>query len=182
MQRVIAKLIVTGPFNAGKSTLIQFLSDRQGAGTEVAASERANIKALTTVGLDFGILDVDETLEVHLFGTPGQARFNFMWKILSKGALGSIFLIDSSDSRSLEEAQKIFTMFKELENMPIVVGASKRDLPDAMPLSELAEYLNLGNVPILPCDPRDKESAKVLVLSLLQEILMKEDNAAVLEL
>jgi len=101
-QRQALKIVITGPVNAGKTTLIQHLSDTTMASTDVLATDGvAALKALTTVGLDFGILKVDDKLEVHLFGTPGQERFNFMWNILGKGALGAVFLVDSADPDSL---------------------------------------------------------------------------------
>jgi len=168
----IAKILITGPFNAGKTTLIKFVSDEQTSGKDVQATDAlAQYKSMTTVGLDFGILHVDDELDVHLFGTPGQARFNFMWKILSKGALGTVFLIDSSSQRAIDEGKVMYKFYRELSDMPIVIGATKRDLPEAKDLDTLAIELDTGDTPIIPCDPREKEDSKLLVLSLLQEII-----------
>ncbi len=36
------------------------------------------------------------THRIRLFGTPGQSRFDFLWKILAKNALGMIILTDNS--------------------------------------------------------------------------------------
>jgi len=144
----------------------------------------AQYKSMTTVGLDFGILHVDEALDVHLFGTPGQARFNFMWKILSKGALGTIFLVDSSSQRAIDEGKLMYQFYRELSDMPIVIGATKRDLEHAKDLTELAHELNIGDTVMIPCDPREKEDSKMLVLALLQEIIsqtMDQDDDLDLE-
>ncbi len=171
-QKSIAKILITGPFNAGKTTLIRYVSDEQTSGKDVQATDvLAQFKAMTTVGMDFGILHVDEALDVHLFGTPGQARFNFMWKILSKGALGTIFLIDSSSQRAIDEAKKMYQFYREISDMPIVIGATKRDLPDAKDLDALALELDTGDTPIIPCDTREKDDSKLLVLTLLEEII-----------
>jgi small GTP-binding protein len=171
----IAKILITGPFNAGKSTLIKFVSGEQTSGKDVQATDAlAQYKSMTTVGLDFGILHVDDELDVHLFGTPGQARFNFMWKILSKGALGTIFLIDSSSQRAIDEGKVMYKFYRELSDMPIVIGATKRDLPEAKELDALAIELDTGDTPIIPCDPRKKDDSKMLVLALLQSILDTE--------
>jgi len=168
----IAKILITGPFNAGKTTLIQFVSDEQTSGKDVQATDAlAQYKSMTTVGLDFGILHVDDELDVHLFGTPGQARFNFMWKILSKGALGTIFLIDSSSQRAIDEGKEMLKFYRNLSDMPIIIGATKRDLAGAKDINELGQELGIVDMPIIPCDPRKKDDSKLLVLSLFQEII-----------
>lgn len=173
-EKQVVKLVITGPVNAGKTTMVQNLSDSQVAATDVAATDSVSqLKALTTVGLDFGILKVDESLELHLFGTPGQSRFNFMWNILSKGAIGAIFLVDSTSDESLIEMKKMFAYFAENVKLPVIVGATKQDLPGAKSTDELAELLNLGNVMILPVDAREKEGSKMLALTLLGNALVE---------
>jgi len=170
----IAKILITGPFASGKTTLIKFVSEEQFSGKEVQTSDiLSRYKAMTTVGLDFGILHVDEMLDVHLFGTPGQARFNFMWDILAKGALGTIFLIDSTSDRAISEAQKMLAFFRSKSDLPIIIGATKQDLPEAKSLAELTEALDIQQDPLIPCDVRKKEDSKVLILSLLQEIITR---------
>lgn len=83
MQNV--KIVVTGPFNAGKTAFIRSISEIDVVSTErkiTSASER--IKDQTTVAMDFGRITVDDDLVLYLFGTPGQKRFDFMWEILSE--------------------------------------------------------------------------------------------------
>jgi len=169
----VVKLVITGPVNAGKTTMVQNLSDSQVAATDVAATDHVSqLKSMTTVGLDFGILKIDETLELHLFGTPGQSRFNFMWNILSKGAIGAIFLVDSTSDDSLVEMRKMFDYFSEHVDLPVVVGATKQDLEGAKSIEELKTLLNLGDTMILPVDARDKEQSKTLALTLLGNALL----------
>jgi len=173
----IVKLVITGPVNAGKTTMVQNLSDSQIAATDVTATDQVSqLKAMTTVGLDFGILKVDERLEMHLFGTPGQARFNFMWNILSRGAIGAIFLVDSTSDESLKEMRKMFDYFHEHVDLPVVVGATKQDLPGARSIDELAALLGLDDITILPVDAREKEDSKNLALTLLGNALLKAQS------
>jgi len=169
----IVKLVITGPVNAGKTTMVQNLSDSQVAATDVAATDHVSqLKSMTTVGLDFGILKIDETLELHLFGTPGQSRFNFMWNILSKGAIGAIFLVDSTSDDSLVEMTKMFEYFQKNVDLPVVVGATKQDMPGAKSIEELKTLLNLGDTMIIPVDARKKEESKILALTLLGNALV----------
>ena len=177
MSKQIVKMVITGPVNAGKTTMIQHLSDEQIAATDVAASDHvAHLKALTTVGLDFGILKVDEMLELHLFGTPGQSRFNFMWDILAKGAIGAIFLVDSTSDDSLIEMKKMYDYFKVKVNLPVIIGVTKQDLPGAKNLDEIADALEIDDVPMIGVDARLKEESKTIALSLLENALLDTEE------
>lgn len=176
---MIAKILVTGPFGSGKTTLIKHVSDEQYSGNDVPTTgDLAQYKAMTTVGLDFGIVHVDDDLDVHLFGTPGQARFNFMWKILSKGALGGVFLIDSASERALAEAEEMIKVWSELPGFPVVVGATKQDMPEAIGLDLLADRLGLGDIPLFAVDARERADNRMLVMALLEEILLSEELPA----
>ena len=80
------KMVVTGPFNSGKTELISSVSEIEVVSTEKKVSlESEQIKETTTVAMDFGRITVDEDLVLYLFGTPGQKRFDFMWEILIRG-------------------------------------------------------------------------------------------------
>jgi signal recognition particle receptor subunit beta len=82
------KIVVTGPFNAGKTEFIRSVSEIDVVSTEkkiTAAAEK--IKETTTVAMDFGRITVDNDLVLFLFGTPGQKRFDFMWGSFLKACL-----------------------------------------------------------------------------------------------
>lgn len=80
------KIIFTGPVGAGKTTAITSISDVPTLRTdEIASDMTKNRKSETTVAMDYGILNLGNGERVHLYGTPGQERFNFMWDILTEG-------------------------------------------------------------------------------------------------
>ena len=88
------KMVVTGPFAAGKTEFIRTISEIDVVSTErKISSDAERIKDATTVAMDFGRITVYEELVLYLFGTPGQKRFDFMWEILSEGMLGFIVIV-----------------------------------------------------------------------------------------
>jgi signal recognition particle receptor subunit beta len=179
------KIVVTGPFAAGKTTLIETISEVAIVATERDVSEHATEfgKARTTVAMDFGRLTFGEDCSLFLFGTPGQRRFEVMWEILSEGMIGFILLVHAADPRSLEEAAHIFEEFKQYADVPYLVGVTHTDLSDT-PAEELirAARSRLGlpdEVKVVVCDPRNKDEVKALMLSILYEVHQRIEAKAV---
>ena len=97
------KIIFTGPVGVGKTTAISALSDEPPVQTDASASDMTLVrKGYTTVAMDYGVIHLDEETKVHLYGTPGQERFNFMWEILSQGSMGLVLLLDNTKKQSIE--------------------------------------------------------------------------------
>lgn len=168
------KMVVTGPFNAGKTEFIQSVSEIDVVSTErklTARDERA-VKEATTVAMDFGRITVDEDLVLYLFGTPGQKRFDFMWEILSEGMLGFIVMVDSTRPETFREARSILETFRAYAPTPYVVAANKQDKKDAWDVEDMRHALRLDSrTKILPCVATDKKSVKEVLLALLYSIL-----------
>ncbi|MEZ5672763.1 MAG: ATP/GTP-binding protein [Thiotrichaceae bacterium] len=60
--------------------------------------QQSSRKETITVAMDYGELTSDDGQKLRIYGTPGQQRFDYMWKILIKGALGLIILVDNAGS------------------------------------------------------------------------------------
>jgi small GTP-binding protein len=167
------KMVVTGPFNAGKTEFIQSVSEIDVVSTERRITdETSRVKAETTVAMDFGRITVDEDLVLYLFGTPGQKRFDFMWEILSEGMLGFVVLVDSVRPETFREARRILDIFRAYAHTPYVVAANKQDMEDAWSPEDLRIALKVPpGVKLLPCIATDKESVKNVLLELLYSIL-----------
>lgn len=167
------KMVVTGPFNAGKTAFIQSVSEIDVVSTERKISTEAErIKETTTVAMDFGRITVDDDLVLYLFGTPGQKRFDFMWEILSEGMLGFIVMVDSSRPETFREAKGILQTFRAYAPTPYVVAANKQDKEDAWAVEDLRIALKLDSkVKMLPCVSSEKETVKKVLLELLYSIL-----------
>jgi hypothetical protein len=167
------KMVITGPFSAGKTQFISSVSEIDVVTTErKISSDAERVKEETTVAMDFGRITVDDDLVLYLFGTPGQRRFDFMWEILSEGMLGFIVLVDSVRPETFREAKHILEVFRGYASTPYVVAANKQDMPDAWTPDDLRIALKIEkDTKVLPCVARDKESVKSVLLELLYSIL-----------
>jgi hypothetical protein len=81
------KIVIFGAFGAGKTTLIKTLDP---GSSHVEANCTGGT---TTVALDYGRVQVNEN-HIHIFGTPGQERFEFAREIIGRGMDGAILLVD----------------------------------------------------------------------------------------
>ena len=106
------KILVTGPFAAGKTSMIQSVSQTRAISTDVVTSgEESGVKSHTTVAMDFGTYRLDgDDIRLLLFGTPGQARFRFMTEVLKGDVDVVAFVIDAEATRTRAEALSISRM------------------------------------------------------------------------
>ncbi|MFX1520867.1 MAG: ATP/GTP-binding protein [Promethearchaeota archaeon] len=158
------KVVITGAFNSGKSTLVQALAKKSAVSLDVSG---------TTVALDHGTVDV-LGIQAHLFGTPGLIRFSILRQILSEGADGMIFMVDSANP-NIENFNEIWREMKEIQivaSVPCIVAANKQDLPGAKSVGEIRELLGLNGYPIIPISAKTGENMmRPLLLLLIMAIL-----------
>lgn len=176
------KIVVTGPFSAGKTTLIKTISEVAVVGTERDISDDTRgVKESTTVAMDFGRITFGDGLSLFLFGTPGQRRFEMMWEILSEGMIGFILLVNSGDRRSVEEAAAILETFREYADVPYVVGLTHLDETDQSEAEVRASVVELLELPdhvlVQPCDARERADVKSLMLKILLEVMERLERA-----
>jgi hypothetical protein len=167
------KVVVTGPFNAGKTTFIKAVSEITVLSTERQISDVSGEgSGETTVAMDFGRITVSDDVVLYLFGTPGQERFSFMWETLSEGMLGFVLLVDAEDPDTFPDAISMIRFFRNMSDVPFVVAANKVPADDLETLRQTRASLELDHeIPLLPVDARDKESVKAVLLGLLYRIL-----------
>jgi uncharacterized protein len=175
------KVVVTGPFSAGKTTLIRTISEITVLSTErgITDSTRSR-KAETTVAMDFGRITIDRDLVLYLFGTPGQERFDFMWEILGEGMIGYLLLVDAERADSVAEAAGILEAFRRMARVPYVVALNRASADDHELTERVRGALDIpSDVAILACDATDKESVKNVLLALLYAVLDEVETEAV---
>lgn len=164
------KIVFTGPMGAGKTTAIAAISEIEPVRTEVANSDRdSHAKESTTVGFDFGRLTLPGGHAVRLYGTPGQARFRFMWSILGRGAAGVIVLLDATRPDALAQMDQFVDAFLPLVPAgAIVVGVGRSSEPGALGSEDFAARLEARDlvVPVLTIDAREPRDVRLLVHTL----------------
>ena len=162
------KLVISGPVGAGKTTFVQSLSEIPVVNTDELASEDIG-KTMTTVALDFGVLTLDG-IPVHLFGTPGQDRFDFMWEILCEGALGLLVLVAGDRPQDFPHARKIMEFITSRVPVPFLVGVTRQDLPRVWEPDDVADYFNLEPEQVVGINATSPTSSLLAMVRLLESV------------
>ncbi|MFP3986668.1 ATP/GTP-binding protein [Streptomyces sp. E11-3] len=177
--RELVKILVTGPFGVGKTTLIDSVSEIRPLHTEEQLTEAsANVddlagvrdKATTTVAIDFGRISLAGGIVLYLFGTPGQERFRSLWEDIAHGALGALVLVDT---RRIDAS---FDVLGLVEEMGLPYAVALNTFPDSRPYTEeqLRRSLDLEpDTPMVTCDARDGHSSIDALLSLVQHLIAR---------
>ena len=173
------KILFSGTTGAGKTTAIGQVSEIPPMTTDVRNTDTGLSKEMTTVGMDYGEVTLDNGDKLRLYGTPGQKRFDFMWKILSKGALGLIILIDNSQPNPLADLDTYLDGFAQLIKDTACVVAVGRTEAHAMPdLEQFADHMAARGVicPVLAADVRDAQQVTQLLELLLLQLETKMET------
>jgi len=156
-KEIHCKIVYYGPSLGGKTTNLQWVYQR------TAEDQKSKLVALNTdvertLFFDFLPLNIGEVrgykTRFHLYTVPGQVIYDASRRLILKGLDGVIFVADSQAERMDENTEALKNLEKNLElqgyninEIPLVMQYNKRDLPNALPLSELRSQLNFFNAP-----------------------------------
>ncbi|MBY8873086.1 ATP/GTP-binding protein [Micromonospora sp. PLK6-60] len=171
------KILIAGGFGVGKTTSVAAISEIAPLTTEAEMTTAGigvddpgmrSAKTTTTVAMDFGCVTIDRSLKLYLFGTPGQARFGFMWDDLARGALGALVVVDSA---RLDDCYPAIDFF-ERAGLPFVVGVNAFDGRLAHDLTAIRWALAIeDHVPLVQFDARERLSVRDALLVVLDRAL-----------
>jgi uncharacterized protein len=174
------KILVTGPFAAGKTSLIQSVSQTAVVSTDVDTSgEESGVKSHTTVAMDFGTYSLEDgDVRLLLFGTPGQPRFRFMTNILKGDVDVVAFVIDATATETHASAGvELRALLRDLR-VPAVVAVNRCD--DFEAARRFARSLGaLDGESAVPCQLIDPDSGREVVVEILLTLLETMESTQV---
>jgi signal recognition particle receptor subunit beta len=172
------KIVIAGGFGVGKTTAVSQISEipvltTEAPITEIAARvdrlEDVPEKMTTTVALDFGCVTIDDEIKLYLFGTPGQDRFGFMWRDLTRGALGGLVIVDT---RRLDDCYPAVDYFEKTD-LPFVVAVNLFDGELSHSLADVRWALAVAEeIPIVTFDARDRRSVRDALVAVLRQSMV----------
>lgn len=172
----IFKIAIAGNVGAGKTTFIRSISEIEVVSTERRATDGvASLKQDTTVAMDFGKLTLNEEQALHIYGTPGQSRFDFMWEIVISKADAWIMLVDAHRPEDFRSCRHILNFMTRKFQIPMIIGLTHMDCEEAWETEDVAlalGYRNSAKRPlIVTVNPDDQKSVAQCLMILLQEML-----------
>ncbi|GEM_PF-954020 len=177
------RLVVMGPHQAGKSTLIHRLDPW------AVRMDYSKGTFSTTVGFDYGIIIWDATenkiyrknqldlvdpsneiWKVTITGTPGQVAFAPVRKVLARGKDGVILVIDSARPVQMVYALSQYREAREAAgSVPLIILANKQDLPQAKSAETIASLLGIKSK-VVPVSALKGINVEESIIQFLKEV------------
>jgi len=169
-QRSYLKILVSGPYASGKTTFVKTIASNV-LTTEVPVSSpyESQIKRYTTVAFDYGKTSVDG-VDIYLFGTPGQTRLQFMWRVLSTGMHGYIFIVDGTSMLHVMRSRAVYDYMRSLGEYPHVLAVSKQDLPGSVKPNIVAQLFGVKQGNVMPLVAYERSSAYAVLKKIVEII------------
>jgi uncharacterized protein len=168
----VMQVVVAGTMGAGKSTFIRSISEIDVVDTDkVATDETALLKHKTTVAFDFGRIQFGPDSVLHLYGTPGQQRFDFMWDVLIQKAQAYILLVAAHRPHEFRSARRILNyLTRQANNLPMIIGITHGDCEGAWGKENVAialGYIGDNAPPIINVNANEPESVANALIHLV---------------
>lgn len=163
------KVVVCGPYNAGKTTFVRNVNRQEFLGTDEPEIDVISLKeagTTTTVGVEVNFLK-SSGKEVMFVGVPGQPRFDFIWEVVGGRFDALLFLIPSfmtlKDAKFYVDFFSGFDSYRDALKLLVVTYPQKADE------SKLFAFKSLG-LPVRVLDPTDEEAVRRLAREVASKI------------
>ena len=155
----LPRIALVGAMGIGKTTALRSLCGDNMISSDVVNLDRAsNAKEFTTVGTEFGEIDLGDGERVQVCGCPGQERFSFVRQWILSVSMGIFIMVDVNDPGAVQEASRLLQGVAALEQQPVVLILNARPAPGPVVDAFAAALSSAGHgvVPVLQADPRDR--------------------------
>lgn len=151
-REITCKIVYYGPARSGKTTNLQQVhrmlpEDRRGRIVSLA-TEMDRTLFFDFLPLDLGRISGFE-VRFQLYTVPGQVYYDATRRLVLQGADGVVFVADSNPGRQEENIESFRNLQENLlgqgidpRSVPICIQYNKRDLHDAVPISQLERTIN----------------------------------------
>jgi len=152
-------LIILGTSESGKSEFVRALAGR--------AYRTRSMKKVFPHPLDLGKLNLLDDKKILLIGIPIEKQVRAVIHSIAGSMLGYIFLVNATEAESLEYINYLIKSFRTRFQLPYAVAVTNLRHPKALGIEEISQRLGLESYEeIIPCDPGDKENAKMILLNM----------------
>ena len=163
------KVIVCGPYNAGKTTFVRNVNREEFVGTDEPEIDVMTLKeagTTTTVGVEVSFLRRADK-EIMFIGVPGQLKFDFIWEVVGNSFDGILFLIPSF--LTLKEAAVYVDFFSRFESFKSAFKSLVVTYPERLSESKIFGFRSFG-FPVKVLNPRDESAVKQFALEILESL------------
>ena len=153
------RIAFMGPMGVGKTTAIRALCGDDMAASDVPNLDRgAHVKEFTTVGAEFGEIDLGDGEYVQVCGCPGQDRFDFLRQWVVSVSVGVFVMVDANAADAVQTAGVLLSEVAGAENPPQALVLSTRPASAAQVQSFASGLQAAGHgvVPVLQVDVRQR--------------------------
>jgi signal recognition particle receptor subunit beta len=158
-REINCKIVYYGPGLCGKTTNLQHIFEStapQARGKLISlATETDRTLFFDFMPLELGTVRGFKT-RFHLYTVPGQVFYDASRKLILKGVDGVVFVADSQEERMDANVESLYNLEEnlqaqgyELMKLPYVLQLNKRDLPNIIPVEELALELRRKEEPVV---------------------------------
>jgi signal recognition particle receptor subunit beta len=158
-REINCKIVYYGPGLCGKTTNLQHIFEStapQARGKLISlATETDRTLFFDFMPLELGTVRGFKT-RFHLYTVPGQVFYDASRKLILKGVDGVVFVADSQEERMDANVESLYNLEENLQaqgydlmKLPYVLQLNKRDLPNIIPVEDLAIELRRKEEPVV---------------------------------
>lgn len=173
------RVALMGPMGIGKTTAIRTVCGDLTVDCDVPNLDTAtHAKATTTVGADFGEVDLGDGDKLQIYGCPGQERFNFVRQWVLSSSAGVFVMTDLHEPDAVAETARLLAEVASCPSSPLAAVLVSRPATHAQIDAFAAALMQKGAglVPVLQADVRDRQQMLDMLQVLASMLSLKDET------